>query len=129
MCDRSGSSDCADEVILAGKAAKSRRRISGLRSKTTKARSHVERLRAANADLKKRLAEALEQQAATSDVLQVENGDDRELRCDRGGADVIARFHHFHTMVGQATRENRRIREPLANPRLMCFPLPLFAAP
>src|SRR6516165_9647326 len=45
--------------------------ITGLRSKTTKARTHVNRLRAANADLKKKLAEALEQQTATSEVLQV----------------------------------------------------------
>jgi transcriptional regulator with GAF, ATPase, and Fis domain len=59
------------EVILARKGAKSRRRITGLRSKTTKARTHVDRLRAANADLKKKLAEALEQQAATSEVLGV----------------------------------------------------------
>ena len=36
----------------------------------TKARTGVERLRAANADLKKKLAEALEQQTATSEVLQ-----------------------------------------------------------
>jgi len=56
---------------LARKGAKSRRRITGLRSKTTEARTHVDRLRAANADLKKKLAEALEQQAATSEVLQV----------------------------------------------------------
>src|SRR5262249_26017636 len=33
--------------------------------------THVDRLRAANADLKKKLAEALEQQTATSEVLQV----------------------------------------------------------
>jgi hypothetical protein len=46
-------------VILARKGAKSRKRITGLRSKTTKARTHVERLRAANANLKKKLAEAL----------------------------------------------------------------------
>jgi len=58
-------------VTLARKGAKSRRRITGLRSKTTEARTHVDRLRAANADLKKKLAEALEQQAATSEVLQV----------------------------------------------------------
>jgi signal transduction histidine kinase/regulator of replication initiation timing len=58
-------------VILARKGVKSRRRITGLRSKTTKARTHVDRLRAANADLKKKLAEALEQQAATSEVLSV----------------------------------------------------------
>ena len=56
---------------MAGKGAKSRRRITGLRSKTTKARTHVDSLRAANADLKKKLAEALEQQAATSEVLSV----------------------------------------------------------
>jgi two-component system, NtrC family, sensor kinase len=59
------------EVILAPKGAKSRTRITGLRSKTTKARTHVDRLRAANADLKKKLAEALEQQTATSEVLSV----------------------------------------------------------
>jgi len=56
---------------LARKGAKSRTRITSLRSKTTKARTHVDRLRAANADLKKKLAEALEQQAATSEVLSV----------------------------------------------------------
>ena len=55
---------------MARKGAKSRRRIAGLRSKTTKARTHVDR-GAANADLKKKLAEALDQQAATSEVLQV----------------------------------------------------------
>jgi chorismate mutase len=58
-------------VTLSRKGAKSRRRITGLRSKTTKARTHVDRVRAANADLKKKLAEALEQQTATSEVLQV----------------------------------------------------------
>jgi len=56
---------------LSRKEAKSRRRITGLRSKTTKARTHVDRLRAANADLTKKLAEAREQQTATSDVLKV----------------------------------------------------------
>src|SRR5215475_8731215 len=59
-CVRIGRpSDCADEVILARKGAKSRTRITGLRSKTTKARTHVDRLHAANADLKKKLVEAL----------------------------------------------------------------------
>jgi GAF domain-containing protein len=65
------TSDCADEVILARKGAKSRRGVTGLRSKTTKARTHVDRLRAANADLKKKLAEALGQRTATSEVLRV----------------------------------------------------------
>jgi two-component system, NtrC family, sensor kinase len=57
-------------VTLSRKGAKSRRRITSLRSKTTKAKTHIDRVRAANADLKKRLAKALEQQAATSKVLQ-----------------------------------------------------------
>ena len=64
--DQHGSVDRTDEVILARKGAKSRRRITDLRSKTTKAtRTHVDRLLAANADPKKKLAEALEQQTAT----------------------------------------------------------------
>jgi hypothetical protein len=66
-----GTSDRADEVTLFRNGAKSRKRITGLRSKTTKARTQVDRLRAANADLKKKLAEALEQQTATSDVLGI----------------------------------------------------------
>jgi signal transduction histidine kinase len=59
------------EVTLARKGAKSRTRTTGLRSKTTKARTHVDRPRAADADLKKKLAESLEQQTATADILRV----------------------------------------------------------
>ena len=53
------------------KGAKSPTRGRKLRSTGTKARTQVDRLRAANADLKKKLAEALEQQTATSEVLTV----------------------------------------------------------
>src|SRR5215467_11875359 len=74
-----GTGDCPDEVTLSRKEAKSRRRITGLRSKTTKARTYVDRLRAANADLKKKLDEALEQQAATSEVLRTISNSPGEL--------------------------------------------------
>ena len=63
-------------MTLSRKGAKSQPRIRGLRSTGTKA---IERLRAANADLKKKLDEALEQQTATSDVLRVISGSPNAL--------------------------------------------------
>ena len=69
--DRKGASDCADEVTLSRKGAKSPTRGRKLRSTGTKAKTPVGRLRAANADLKKRLAEALEQRTATAEILGI----------------------------------------------------------
>src|SRR5215831_7326534 len=59
----------ADEVTLSRKGAKSRTRITGLRSKTTKASERVHPIR--EPQLEERLAEALEQQAAMAEVLRI----------------------------------------------------------
>ena len=83
--DQHRTSDCADEVILARKGAKSPTRSRKLRSTGTKARAHVSDGPNSLIELKKQLeartrelaeaqghlSEALERQAATDEVLRV----------------------------------------------------------
>src|SRR6516164_529078 len=97
-CARIGRpSDCANEVTLASKGAKSRTRITGLRSKTTKAGTHVDHLPRAELEKKleartRELSEAREQQAATTEVLQVISSSSSKLE------------HVFETILANATR-------------------------
>jgi GAF domain-containing protein len=57
-------------VTLSHKGAKSQTHARSLRSTRTKTRTHVDRVRESNAELEKKLADALEQQVATAEVLR-----------------------------------------------------------
>ena len=83
---------CTDEVTLSRKGAKSRTHGRKIRSTGTKVTTRVGHIREPRAELEKKLAEAPEQQAATSEVLCVISSSPGELQ------------PVFETILAHATR-------------------------